>query len=186
MFRATWTKLAIAGMNQSPKRAALRQAVGEGLLTRVRANSVVDWLPLDVHISVADATVTVLGVAGARAFWKERLLAAFKTRTMAPFVAGASFVFGEQPYALMKIAMSAYKLMARNAGYLSVSSGGKGFVLVDFLEMPALLVESKGWHAICHGQCEAVFHYLDMPGEITLSDVSASSFRYTMKCGSAG
>jgi hypothetical protein len=180
-FRATWTKFAVAAVNRSPRREAIRNFIGEARLNSLRRASVVDWLPIDVHLSVTEAVLEILGKAGARAFWKERLLAAFKTKTMAPFVAGAGVVFGEQPYALMKIAMTSYRLMAKNAGFITVSAAPDGAVLMDFQDMPAAIIDSAGWHALCHGQCQAVFEYLKMEGEISLTDVTAHSFRYIMR-----
>jgi hypothetical protein len=180
-FRATWTKFAVAAVNRSPRREAIRNFIGEARLNSLRRASVVDWLPIDVHLSVAEAVLEILGKAGARAFWKERLLAAFKTKTMAPFVAGAGIVFGEQPYALMKIAMSAYKLMAKNAGVITVTSASEGVVVMTFTDAPQAIVKSEGWHALCYGQCEAVLEHLNMTGEITLTDVSERSCRYVVR-----
>src|SRR5262249_11457104 len=151
-FRATWTKFAVQGVNRSPQRDRIRDAIGDQKLDTLRRASVVDWLPIDIHLSVAAAVIAVVGIGGSRPFWEERLLAAFKTKTMAPFVAGAGVVFGAQPYALMKIAMSAYKLMAKNAGNITVSAGDDGAVLMWFQAMPLAIVESAGWHTLCHGQ----------------------------------
>jgi hypothetical protein len=180
-FRASWTKFAIQAINRSPRRQALRNAVGEAKLATLRQASVVDWLPMDIHLSVTAAVVDVLGTSGARAFWKERLLAAFNTKTMAPFVAGASIVFGEQPYALMKIAMSAYKLMAKNAGSITVTPSHDGAVLMHFQDLPSVMSDSAGWHALCYGQCQAVLEYLKMEGEIVVTDVTPHAFRYVMR-----
>jgi hypothetical protein len=180
-FRATWTKFAVAAVNRSPRRQAIRKVIGESKLAKLRQASVVDWMPIDIHLGVAAAVLDVLGVAGAREFWKERLLSAFLTKTMGPFVTGASVVFGEQPYALMKIAMTSYRLMAKNAGFITVSAAPDGAVLMDFQDMPAAIIDSAGWHALCHGQCQAVFEYLKMEGEISLTDVTAHSFRYIMR-----
>jgi hypothetical protein len=180
-FRATWTKFAVAAVNRSPRREALRKAIGETRLGILRRASVVDWLPIDIHLGVCDAVFEVLGVSGARAFWKERLLAAFLTKTMGPFVTGASVVFGEQPYALMKIAMTSYRLMARNAGQITVSALPDRWVQMDFVQAPAAIVESAGWHALCHGQCQAVLEYLKMEGEIKLAEQRDTSFRYLMR-----
>jgi hypothetical protein len=181
VFRASWTKFAIKGVNESPRREALRQAIGEERLALIRRTTVVDWLPVEVHLGVADATVEVLGIDGARAFWKERLLASFLTKTMGPFVAGASVVFGAQPYALMKIAMTSYKLMAKNAGRISVRAAEEGLVLMDFVEMPPAIGESVGWHALCHGQCQAVLAHLDMRGDISYQILTPHSFRYVLR-----
>ena len=180
-FRATWSKFTIQATNRSSSREAIRRTIGAVRLETIRHSTVVDWLPVDVHLSIITAVMDVLGIEGARAFWKERLLAAFKTKVMAPFVAGASMVFGEQPYALMKIAMSAYKLMAKSAGEITVTAGADGAVLMSFQDMAPGMARSAGWHALCHGQCEAVLAYLKMEGEIALTDVTASSFHYRMQ-----
>jgi hypothetical protein len=179
-FRASWTKFAIKGVNQNPQRDALRRAIGDQRLELIRRTTVVDWLPIAIHLGIADATVEVLGNDDARTFWKERLLASFHTKTMGPFVAGASIVFGVQPYALMKIAMTSYRLMAKNAGHITVTARDDGAVLMDFQEMPQQICDSPGWHALCHGQCQAVLAYLTMTGDISFRNTGPNMFRYIM------
>lgn len=180
-FRASWSKFAIQGINQSPRRDAIRAVVGERRLKQIRESSTVDWLPVEVHLSVADAILQVNGLIQARGFWRERLLASFTTKAMGPLIAGASFIYGDQLFALTKVAMGAYKLMTRDSGRIVVTRADDGTLVLDFEDTAPGLALSDGWQALCHGQCEALLQRVVVAGDIALSDVRPQGFRYSIR-----
>jgi hypothetical protein len=179
-FRASWTKHAIQGINRSPHREALRREIGAAHLETIRLSSSLEWLPMAVHLSVGAAVHQVLGIERARSFWKERLLAAFSTKLIAPFVAGASVVYGQQPYALLKMAIQTYKLVTHDIGGFAVSASSDGSVALRF-DLEPTVAKSPGWHALCYGQCQGVLEYLKMAGDVSVTHVGAHSFLYVVR-----
>jgi hypothetical protein len=185
-FRASWTKHAIQGINRSRHRDAIRREIGEKNLEAIRTGSSLEWLPMVVHMSVADAILQVLGVEQARAFWKERLLASFSTKLIAPFVAGASVVYGQQPYALYKMALQTYRLLTRDIGEFAVSLPSDGGVALTF-DLEPTVARSQGWHALCNGQCQGVLEHLKMTGDVNVSQTGPRSFLYlVLHCSPRG
>lgn len=180
-FRASWSKFAIQGINQSPRRDAIRAAIGAERLAQIRDATAVDWLPVEVHLAITDAVLAVLGLTQARGFWKDRLLDSFSTKAMAPFIAGASFIYGDELYALTKVAMSAYRLVTKHAGQIVVTREQDGVLVLNFEGIAAGLSTSSGWQALCHGQCEGLLQRVGVTGDIALSDVTPQSFRYSIR-----
>jgi hypothetical protein len=179
-YRAVWTKFAIQAINRSPQRVAIRERIGESTLAQIRASTMLDWLPFGVHLAVMQAVHDVLGRDGARAFWRERLQASLDTKLMAPIAHGSTLMFGDRLYGCFKMGIYAYRLIARDAGELAVEQSRDG-IAIRFTGMPAAVVDASGWHALCHGQCEATIEYARARAEIDLTDRTHAGYVYRIR-----
>jgi hypothetical protein len=181
-FRAGWTKLAVQGVNRltADERTRVRAAIGEEMLTRIREASTVGWLPGEAHIAVMRAVEKELGRDGARAFWRERMRPVFQSTLVRGFLGSTLRLFDTTPYSVLRCSPAIYRLVTRKAGIHEVFNPEPTLTVVSFRETPAPLFISA-FHALCHGQCQAVLDFVKVAGEVTEKIGRAGEFHFLLR-----
>jgi hypothetical protein len=181
-IRAGWTKLAVQGVNRLPPdyRARVRAAVGEELLRRIRDASIVGWLPGEAHLAIAHAVERELGVDGARAFWRARMDGVFESALVKSFLGSTLRLFDATPYSVLRTSPPIYRFVTQNAGIHEVFNPEPTLTVVSFREMPAPLC-TTAFHALCHGQCLAVFDFVKVTGEVTEKIGRGAEFSFHLR-----
>jgi hypothetical protein len=180
-IRANWTKLALKFLRQQP-------ALGEPILARVngdtlqqvRAAGVFDWLPAELHLSLAEGARVALGAEGARRFWRDLMRLSFERSLLKPLFDGGIRLFGRSPHGILRMTPQAYQLVTRACGRVRVEpGGGPGAVLLTFEDLPALL-RTHTWVEICTGNCDATLDALQVTGSVTSDFHALAQGRFTV------
>jgi hypothetical protein len=181
-FRAGWSKLAVQGINRQPPevRARIRATIGEETLSRIREASAVGWLPGEAHLAVVRAVEHELGTPGARAFWRERMMRVFESTLVKNFLGSTLRLFEATPYSVLRTSPPIYRFVTQNAGIHEVFNPEPTLTVVSFREMPPQLCNAA-FHALCYGQCLAVFDFVRVTGEVTEKIGRAGEFDFHLR-----
>jgi hypothetical protein len=181
-FRAGWTKLAVQGVNRLPDddRARVRAAIGRERLERIRDATVVGWLPGEAHVAVVDAVEKELGTVRAREFWRERMMRVFESTLVKSFLGSTLRLFAATPYNVLRTSPPLYRFVTQNAGVHEVFEAEPTLTIVSFRQMPPQLC-APGFHALCHGQCLAVFDFVKLSGDVTDEIGPAGEFEFRLR-----
>jgi hypothetical protein len=185
-FRASWTKLAIQGVNRLPEtvRARVRAAIGEALLARVRQASTVAWLPGDDHLAVLRAIEQELGTTRTREFWRDRMMQAFESSIVKSLLGGVLRIFEPSPFTVLRASPRIYNWVARGAGVHEVASPEPGVTVASFREAPRE-IRSSSYYALCHGQCLAVLDLVKVEGTVTEDVSGVRDFKFIVHAASS-
>jgi hypothetical protein len=181
-FRASWTKLAIQGVNRLPDtvRARVRASIGEDVLATLRQASTVAWLPGDVHLTVLRAIEQELGTIRTRAFFRDRMKQAFESSLVKTLLGGVLRIFEPSPYTVLRASPRVYDYVARNAGIHEVTSPEPNVTVVGFRNGPREICNSS-YYALCHGQCLAVFDLVKVSGTVTEDISGLGEFKFIVR-----
>jgi hypothetical protein len=167
-FRASWVKLAVAGVNclAEADRKRVRTEIGDAMLDKLRQATIVDWVPASYQIAIGQALISIHGAAFARDFWNERLIAALKTPFVTATVEPVARLFGLSAHTVFKAVPRMYALMARDVGRVVIDKDANGATILSFEDTPAVLC-NRAWYVLCEGQCHAVLAFAKVKGTVT-------------------
>jgi hypothetical protein len=120
-----------------------------------------------------------LGNLGARAFWRDRMMRVFESALVKGFLGSTLRLFDATPYSVLRISPPIYRFVTQNAGIHEVFNPEPTLTVVSFREMPPQLC-SSAFHALCYGQCVAVFDLIKVEGEVVEKIGRGGQFSYDL------
>lgn len=168
-MRATWPKIVLSQAKKlpGPELTRLREEVGPALWTEIRTASIVEWLPAESFMGLAEATERALGALASRALWRETLVVGFERALLKPLVTGAFALYGRSPGSLVRMAPSAWKLVSRDAADVSVERAPSESRIAVVLErMTPEFRRNAAVVEAFHACCEGVFSFLKTEGRV--------------------
>lgn len=179
-IRASYTKV---GLRQFKRAHAqhwdqLAELIGQSAIDDVRAASSLEWLPAELHGTVADAMIEVAGRSDARALWADVLLDAFGNPVLSPIVSGALRIYGKTPASVMRMTPRAWPLFFRDCGRSWMEPPGEDRATMSFAELPRAIVESTGILDSFLGNCDAALRFTGFSGSAVASydQIAAACF----------
>jgi hypothetical protein len=178
-LRANWTKLALHVVRELPahERDAVLAAAGDLLIARIRGAGLFEWLPVTLHLGLANALREVLGARAGR-FWTDLQVASYERSLLKPLIDGGLRLFGHTPRSMLRLTPQAFSLVARRCGTITVSGGEiVGAARLVFDDVPREL-RTPAWVEIIVANCQAVLDYLKMRGEVSVDASGLDAGRF--------
>jgi hypothetical protein len=167
-IRASYTKI---GLRQFKRAHADRwerlvELAGAGALEDVRGASTLEWLPAELHGTVADAMIEAAGRNEARALWAAVIFDAFGNPVLSPIVSGALRLYGRLPPSIMRMTPHAWPLFFRDCGRSWMEPATESQAVMSFAELPRAIVTSTGILDSFLGNCDAALSFTHFTGSV--------------------
>jgi hypothetical protein len=151
--------------------------------SRVEAALRIDWLPLEVHLSLNEAAREVAGAGTYARAWTAAMIHTFEQPILKPIVEAGVRLFGLTPLTFARLAPRAWDLLVRDAGALTttIESSHRARIAVDHF-VPELL-KSDTFFVGMVGVFDSFFTITRTAGTVTLleQDLRAGRAVYELK-----
>jgi hypothetical protein len=181
-IRASYTKIGLRHFKHvhADHWEQLLAIVGEAARDDVRNASALEWLPAELHGTVADAMIEVAGRGPARALWADVMIEAFDNPVLAPIVRGALRIYGKAPPSVMRMTPRAWPLFFRDCGRSWMEPVGDDRATMLFAELPHAIMASTGILDSFLSNCDAALRYTGFAGSVTPSYEQISEARFSI------
>jgi hypothetical protein len=136
-------------------------------LQRITHATRVDWLPVELHLELAQAGLRLLGEQGLRDWGRASLARAMRTTFLGPIFEGAVRLFGLSPAALVRTAPSVYQAVFRDCGGLVAVELEERLWRVVLQDLPKE-VRGRAFLVAMAGALEATIEVGKRKGEVRL------------------
>jgi hypothetical protein len=185
VVRATWAKVAVGRMKHLPPAQSQRVLDELGPLREViREAGLLEWLPLEQFVEVADAVERGLGTDGSREFWRDVLEDSFDRRLLKPLVSATVALHGREPRSILRLVRQGYQLIFKNAGTAKLHDTDRpARVRLQFEGVPRQFCTSDGAMTCFEGNCHAALSYCGCRGSVSreIDDVARGRFHITVE-----
>ena len=165
----------VGAIDQLPAldRGVLRERLAATLETIARA-SPVGWVPADLNLEATRVVSDHLGPERTRLFFRDLLLAGFKTPLLAAFVSGALRLAGSDPGAAFKWVPQGFGLVFRDCGVWSTHTRTPTSMVVEIKELPPPMRDPIWLNSVA-SSLSAVFILTSKQGEMRLETADAGA-----------
>jgi hypothetical protein len=160
--------LALIAKEEDPYRARFFERLTAEMRAQIDGASRVAWLPIALHVRLADIQLESFGVARAHDYYRRAFVSAIKGPVFASLFVTAARVMGMSPAAFVRWASRGYEAAFRNVGRLEGEVLGPGRARLTFLELPAVCTASDAWVMSTQGSTYGVYDILEMEGVVRL------------------
>ena len=155
-IRAGWPKLAVGFVKRLPLPSpdAIFERIG-ALRARIREASFREFLECQEFVTLAEATIDVLGLVEARRFWQDVMLAALRQPAVGELVRRAG-VGNVEAVPLLERTADAFQFVHQNCGtWIVEADAQRRSAVVTLADAPAVVAESRGMLAAYSGNLSA-------------------------------
>ena len=164
--------LALIALEEEPYRTRFFERLTDGLRTQIEGASRVAWLPLVVHVKLADILLDAFGTVRAYDYYRRALASAVKGPLFGPLFRTGSRVLGLSPASFVRWGSRAYDVSFRHAGAVAGEVLGPGRACLRYLDLPPVCTASDAWMTSAQGFTYGVYDVLGVDGVVRL-DTSA-------------
>jgi hypothetical protein len=127
-MRAAQTQSLVSAIDTLPRpdREAVHVAAGSQAFEVAKSSLAIAWLPLSLHMKIADAARDTIGSERALLLWRQVMKGAFERPILRTFVSVKVNVFRSDPGGFLRHATPMYAQLARNVGTIGFAPLGKG------------------------------------------------------------
>lgn len=179
-IRANQTKLCIRRIKvlEPSQREPILDSIRH-LRPIIRQASVLEWLPIEIHVGLADAIARHLPGKQAAAFWRDFVLEAFERPLLKAIVFGALRIYGNNPLGLARFAPQSWTISMRDCGEVRPTLE-PGRAVMRFVGLPPVLRDSPGQRYYWEGGLSTIYTYFGKTGHVAraLSEESSNEPEY--------
>ncbi len=160
--------LALIAKEEDPYRARFFERVTPEMRAQIDGASRVAWLPIALHVKMADIQLETFGIARAHDYYRRAFVSAINGPVFASLFVTAARVMGMSPAAFARWASRGYEAAFRNVGTLEGEVLGPNRARLTFLNLPAVCTASDAWVMSTQGSTYGVYDILKLDGVVRL------------------
>lgn len=168
---------------------ALPPAVGDRIRARLSPAhvSAIDeavpavWLPMDVNLSVTEATSLELGPQGAHLFFRAMVTSEYRTDTFRSFVASVARLLGLTPSTYVKMAPRGWELVFKNCGLLRPLDRQRQQAWLEYTNIPPVCLRNDLWIESVRSSFYSAFDLTRVEGQIRWEELDFSRRRAVLQ-----
>jgi hypothetical protein len=132
----------------------------------------VAWLPVAVHVRLADLTQEAFGAVRAHAYYRGVLAPSIQGPVLGPLLRTSARLLGISPQTFVRWSGRAYQAVFRDAGELVGEVLGPDRARLVYSGLPAVCTASDAWMVSAQGSVYGAFDVLGVDG-VVRADLSA-------------
>jgi hypothetical protein len=160
--------LALIAKEEDPYRARFFERLTPEMRAQIDGASRVAWLPIALHVRMADIQLESFGVARAHDYYRRAFVSAIEGPVFASLFVTAARVIGLSPASFVRWASRGYEAAFRNVGRLEGEVLGPGLGRLTFHELPPVCTASDAWVMSTQGSTYGVYDILKTKGVVRL------------------
>jgi hypothetical protein len=160
--------LALVAKEEDPYRTRFFDRVTPEMRAQIDGASRVAWLPISLHVKMADIQLEAFGVARAHDYYRRAFVSAIKGPVFASLFVTAARVMGMSPAAFVRWASRGYDAAFKNVGVLEGEVLGPGRARLTFVDLPPVCTASDAWVMSTQGSTYGVYDILHLDGVVRL------------------
>ncbi len=156
--------LALIEKEDEPYRSRFFALIPPAMRAQIDGASRVAWIPLAVHVKLADIQLEAFGMVRAHDYYRRAFVASLKNPIFGPlFVTGAR-LFGLSPGTFVRWAPRGYEASFKGAGQLVGEVVSPNRARLTFSNLPPVCIASDAWIASSQGSAYGMFDVLKIDG----------------------
>ncbi len=181
-IRANWTRMLLDHLERTlgRRREEVLGSLDTHALERVRRAGPLEWLPAEIHVSIAVAPHAVVGADAYRALWRGMTLESLDRPLFRPLVEGALAVFKGSPARLFRVVPHGWSLVGRHCGELSIGDESARGLAMVWDKIPLLFRSAEPFATAWAGSLDSVLDIVHRGGRVAMdaSRLGAGRVRY--------
>jgi hypothetical protein len=161
--------LASIATEEDPYRSRFLTRVTNELRAEIDGATGVSWIPLSIHVKLADIQLEAFGAARAHDYYRRVFSRALTGPFLGPLVRTGARVLGVSLCSFVRWASKGYQASYKNAGVLDGEVLGPGHARVVFRELPSICVASEAWLMSAQGSAYGLYDVLGLDGVVRLN-----------------
>jgi hypothetical protein len=163
----------LANMENEPSRLRSRffAALPGDVRSTIEGAARTTWLPVDLHVLLADLTLAALGPVAAYDYYRRSFSRSLQGPLLAPMLRTATRLFGLTPATCLRWANRGWEAGFRDCGGVrgEVTAPGRGRLVYE--ELPAVCIASDAWLDSSQG---SAYGLLDLVGATGVARIDKS------------
>jgi hypothetical protein len=166
--------LEFVAKEDEPLRSRFLSHVDPALREEIESASRVAWLPLSVHVKLADVLQESYGAVRAHQYYRRAFAASLRGPILGPLVRTGAKVLGVSVATFVRWAPRGWEASYRNAGEMHGEVIGEDHAKVVFSGLPPVCIASDGWMLSAQGSAYGMYDTLGIDGVVRV-DLSRRS-----------
>jgi hypothetical protein len=155
-------------LEDEPYRTRFFDRIPAAMRARIESTSRVAWLPLSIHVKLADILLEAFGSARAHSYYRRSFVRAVKGPFFGPLFVTGVRLLGLSPATFIRFASRGYEAGFKNAGRIVGESLGPGRARLAFFKLPVVCTASDAWVTSMSGSTYGIYDVLGVDGVIRL------------------
>jgi hypothetical protein len=158
--------LDLVALEDEPYRSRFFERIPPEIRAQIDASLRVAWLPLSIHVKLADVMLEAFGSTRAHDYYRRSFVRAVKGPVFGPLFVTGVRLFGVSPATIIRWGSRGYEAGFKNAGRIVGRPLGPGRARLEFSELPAVCTASEGWVMSMMGTTYGIYDVLGVEGVI--------------------
>jgi hypothetical protein len=156
--------LVLIEREEEPYRSRFFALVTKEMRAQIEGAVPVTWLPMAVHVKLADIQLESFGTVRAHSYYRRAFAIDIKGPILGPLFATGTRLLGFSPASFVRWASRGYEAAYRNAGQLAGEVVGPGHARLAFSNLPAVCTASDAWLMSAQGTAYGLYDVLRVDG----------------------
>jgi hypothetical protein len=165
-FCQEWLEL--VDKEEEPWRGRFFAALDPALRETIESATRVAWLPMAVHVKLADIQQGAFGAVRSHAHYRKSFAAALRGPFLGPLVRTGARVMGISMLSIVRWSSRAYQAGFRNVGELAGEVLGPHRARLVYSELPTVCTSSDAWMLSSQGSAYGAYDFLGIEGVVRL------------------
>lgn len=153
---------------QEPYRTRFFARVTPEMRAQIDGATRVAWLPIALHVRLADIQLEAFGPAGAHDYYRRAFVSAIKGPIFAPLLMTGVRLLGLSPAGFIRWSSRGHDTCYKNVGSMHGEVLGPYHGRVTFRDLPEICARSDGWVMSTQGSAYGLYDLLEMSGVVRL------------------
>jgi hypothetical protein len=137
---------------------------------QIVAASRVAWLPLAMHVQLAEIQLDTFGVQRAHEYYRRAFAASLNGPVLGPLMMTAARLLGVSPASFVRWAPRGYEAGFRNCGEVNGVVLGPQRARLEYSNLPAVAIQSEAWVTSTLSSAYGAYDVLQIEGVIRLDE----------------
>jgi hypothetical protein len=160
--------LTLIGIEEEPYRSRFFARVSDEMRAQIEGASRVAWLPVGIHVKLADIQLETFGMVRAHQYYRRAFASSINGPILAPLVLTGAKLLGLSPGSFVRWASRGYDAAYRNVGRLNGEVLGPYRARLQFLNLPPVCTASDAWLTSAQGSTYGLYDVLHVEGVVRL------------------
>jgi hypothetical protein len=160
--------LGLIALEQEPYRSRFFSRVTDAMRAEIEGAVSVSWLPLSVHVKLADIQLEAFGTVRAHDYYRRAFASSIKGPILGPLVVTGARLLGLSPASFVRWSGRGYEAAYKNAGRLVGEILGRAQARLLFLNLPPVCTASDAWLMSAQGTAYGIYDVLKLDGIVRL------------------
>jgi hypothetical protein len=160
--------LELVERSDEPYRSRFLAALPPDVRAQAEGAAPATWLPIDLHVKLADVLRATFGVARAHDYYRHAMQASLAGPLFGPLVRTGIRLFGLSPATCVRWAPKAWEASFRNAGTLTGEILAPGRARLVYRDLPSVCMDSDAWIESSQGSAYGVLEMTRAEGLVRI------------------